>query len=313
MVSRSAFATHFDTFAVDCYAAFLEFIGTTLFLMMAYGGIQAGAAAAEATGNTGGPSVDLLLYVALSMGFSLLFSAWIFYRITGSLFNPNVSLALLLCGILRPVRFVLYSIAQLLGGVAAAGIVRGLTSAPLASNTVLSSRTSSAQGVFIEMFITASLVLSILMLAVEKHRATPLAPIGIGLTLFTCHLFAVFYTGAAMNTARAFGPAVISGFQDSHWVYWVGPALGSLLASSIYGVLKHFDYSVVNPGQDTTNSYKPPVDPIAQSNPAVHDSSVPYTSPSSVLGTKRSCQAAPRESDDTGSIATDEKDATNMV
>ena len=45
------------------------------------------------------------------------------------------------------------------------------------------------------MFITTALVIAVLMLAAEKHQATPFAPIGIGLTLFACHLFAVFYTG----------------------------------------------------------------------------------------------------------------------
>lgn len=41
-------------------------------------------------------------------------------------------------------------------------------------------------------------------------------------------------TGAAMNTARAFGPAIITSFNPSHWVYWVGPFLGSLLATGKY-------------------------------------------------------------------------------
>lgn len=72
--------------------------------------------------------------------------------------------------------------------------------------------------------------------------------------------FAVYYTGAAMNTARAFGPAAISGFPDpNHWVvsgpldgvtflfhqkngfqYWLGPFLGSLLGTGIYVMLKQY-------------------------------------------------------------------------
>lgn len=80
-------------------------------------------------------------------------------------------------------------------------------------------RISSAQGVFIEMFITAALCLSVLMLGAEKHQATPFAPVGVGLTLFACHMWAVFYTGAAMNSARSFGPAAVTGFKDSqHWI-----------------------------------------------------------------------------------------------
>jgi aquaporin rerated protein, other eukaryote len=79
-----------------------------------------------------------------------------------------------------------------------------------------------AQAIFIETFITAALCLAVLMLGAEKHRSTPFAPVGVGLTLFVGHLFAVFYTGAAMNTARAFGPAVVSGFNyadsSKHWI-----------------------------------------------------------------------------------------------
>ncbi|KDQ24900.1 hypothetical protein PLEOSDRAFT_1078869 [Pleurotus ostreatus PC15] len=179
------------------------------------------------------------LYISTSMGFSLLVSAWLFFRITGGLFNPNVSLSLMLVGAIRPVRCAMYCIAQLAGAIAAAAVVRGLTEGRLRVNTALGPRTSPAQGVFIEMFITAALVVSVLMLAAEKHQATPFAPIGIGLTLFSGHLFAVYYTGAAMNTARSFGPAVVTGFPDSHhWVYWLGPFLGSLLGSAFYGLLK---------------------------------------------------------------------------
>lgn len=70
------------------------------------------------------------------MGLSLLISAWMFFRITGGLFNPNVSFALLLTGIISPVRFVLYCVAQLTGALVAAGLVLGLTNGPLASKYV---------------------------------------------------------------------------------------------------------------------------------------------------------------------------------
>jgi len=252
----------FNNLRDDCLAAALEFIGTVFFLLFGLGGIQ--AATAESTvANKPSSTLEQVLYISTCMGLSLLISAWMFFRVTGGLFNPNISLALLLIGSLGPVRFVLYCIAQLVGAVAASAIVRGLTSADLSVNTFLQQGTSRAQGVFIEMFITGALVLSVLMLAAEKHQATAFAPIGIGLTLFACHLFAVYYTGAAMNTARAFGPAVISGFPDpNHWVYWLGPFLGSLLGTGFYILLKHFQYWRLNPDQATSDPKKSP-DPIA--------------------------------------------------
>ncbi|KZP22634.1 aquaporin-like protein [Athelia psychrophila] len=197
------------------------------------------------------------------MGLSLIVSAWLFFRITGALFNPNISLALLLVGAIRPVRFVLYCIAQMLGAIAASALVLALLPGNLASNNVLGTDINPAQGVFIEMFITTALVLAVLMLAAEKHQATPFAPIGIGLTLFTCHLWAVFYTGACMNTARAFGPAVVTGFlYEDHWVYWVGPFLGSVLGATFYALLKHYKYWRLAPDQASVDFSKSPGDPV---------------------------------------------------
>ncbi|GBE90132.1 hypothetical protein SCP_1801560 [Sparassis crispa] len=131
MSKESLFATIRD----DLLAALLEYIGTTVFLLLAFGGIQ--AAQGETFSSQNPSNIDHVMYIALSMGFSLLVSAWLFFRVTGGLFNPNVSLALLLTGIIGPVRFVLYCIAQLIGGITAAALVLALTPGPLASKFVM--------------------------------------------------------------------------------------------------------------------------------------------------------------------------------
>ncbi|KAG9082574.1 Aquaporin-4 [Ceratobasidium sp. UAMH 11750] len=223
----------FGTLREDIHAAALEFIGTILFLLLGLGGIQAAAfsnkytlqAAANGAGTSDGAqsvnqiaSIEQLLYISVSMGLSLLVSVWFFFRVTGGVFNPAVSTALLLIGAIGPVRFVLYCIAQMVGGIVASGLLLALLPGPLVVTPSPTQGVNNAQAVFIEAFLTASLVLAVLMLAAEKHRSTPFAPIGIGLTLFACHLWGVVYTGAAMNTARAFGPAVVSGFNPGHWV-----------------------------------------------------------------------------------------------
>ncbi|KAN0118436.1 Aquaporin-like protein [Russula decolorans] len=258
----AARTTHLRTFwpntslSHDVKAATFEFVGTTMFLLLAFGGVQA-------SHDVQGSALEKTLYIATSFGLSLLVSAWFFFRATGGLFNPNVSLALLLAGCIGPMRFILYCIAQLTGAIAAAAIVLSLTPGPVSYNPVPAANINLAQGVFIEMFITAALCLAVLMLAAEKHSSTPVAPIGVGLTLFACHLFAVPYTGAAMNTARAFGPAAVQGFpNDSHWIYWVGPFLGALLATAFYVILKHFQYWTLNPGQEATEPKMSPRDPM---------------------------------------------------
>src|SRR6266851_984994 len=104
----------------DLKAAVYEFVGTTMFLLLAFGG-------AQSSHSVQGSALERSLYIATAFGLSLLVSAWLFFRTTGGLFNPDVSLALLLAGCIGPTRFVLYCVAQLTGGIAAAAIVRALT------------------------------------------------------------------------------------------------------------------------------------------------------------------------------------------
>jgi len=241
-----------------------EFVGTVLFLLFSLGAVQSVSTNLRQTGNTtvGGisqPTGDAAtrligyFYMSAAFGIALFAMASIFYRFTGSIFNPSVGLALFLCGVIKPVRFVLVSLAQFLASIVAAAILDGLTPGQLSVGVALGQGTSIAQGLFIEMFTTAALTMSVLMLAAEKHLFTPQAPLGFGLTLWVVMLFSIQFTGGAVNTARAFGPAVIIGFDNYHWIYWLGPCLGSILAAIFYALLKHLHYWRVNPGQDSTD------------------------------------------------------------
>lgn len=69
---------------------------------------------------------------------------------------------------------------------------------------------------------------------------------------YTYILLGVFYTGGSLNPARSLGPAVASTqFFGYHWIYWVGPFLGAIVAAGFYRFVKFFDYEQVNPGQDS--------------------------------------------------------------
>ncbi len=62
----------------------------------------------------------------------------------------------------------------------------------------------------------------------------------------------IYFTGAGINPARAFGPDVINrDFPKYHWIYWLGPVLGALLASATYHLFKLLGYETANPGQDS--------------------------------------------------------------
>lgn len=97
-------------------------------------------------------------------------------------------MALGLVGAIGWVKVFLLILAQVLGAIAAAAVVSGLLPGPLAVRTTLADNVSVTRGVFIEALCTAELIFAIFMLAAEKHRATFLAPIGIGLALFISEL-----------------------------------------------------------------------------------------------------------------------------
>jgi len=133
---------------------------------------------------------------------------------------------------------------QLVGAIIASALLLGLTPGPLLIKTKLGDGTSLVQGVFIEMFCTAILLLAVLMLAAEKSALTPFAPIGISMSLFAVHMFAITFTGASLNPARSFGASCLVGFGHDHWIYWVGPLAGSCLSVGFYAWLKQYVFWV---------------------------------------------------------------------
>lgn len=163
----------------------------------------------------------------------------------------QVALGLVLVGAVKPLRGLFVIVAQIVAGIAAAAVVDGLTPGPLLVANTLGGGTRIVQGVFIELFLTAQLVLTVYFLAVEKHRATYFAPIGIGISIFIAHICATNWTGTSINPARSFGPAVVTKFVGYHWIYWVGPLGGSILAFVVYKTFKWLEYQTANPGQDS--------------------------------------------------------------
>ncbi|KAK7515814.1 aquaporin-like protein [Phyllosticta citriasiana] len=234
-----------------------EFAGTFLFLFFAFAATQvanAGAAAAAEVADevvSNAPNTPVLLYISLAFGFSLAVNVWVFFRISGGLFNPAVTLGLCLIGAVGWLRGLLVILAQIAGAIASAGVVSALFPGDLAVRTTLGGGTSIVRGLFIEMFLTLQLIFTIFMLAAEKHKGTFLAPVGIGLSLFIAELAGVYFTGGSLNPARSFGPDVIlHTFNGYHWIYWVGPALGALLAVLLYRIIKILEYETANPGAD---------------------------------------------------------------
>jgi len=246
-----------DKFQGHLVAASGEFCGTFLFLYMAFANHLMAVDQAGEKGPNGGNSAQTVVYIAFGYGFSLLVNVWAFYRISGGLFNPAVTLGLVLSGAVPAFRGLVLLPAQIIAAMCAAGLVSCMFPGNIATvNTTLSPQTSIAQGVFIEMFLTMQLLIVILMVAAEKSKDTFLAPVAIGLALFVAELAGVYYTGGSLNPARSFGPAVASRhFPGYHWIYWVGPCMGAMFCSGYYRFAKFFNYEEANPGQDSAGGH----------------------------------------------------------
>ena len=127
-----------------------EFVGTTMFLFLSFGGAHiANLPDASVTSPSGVKfiSTSNLLFISLAFGISLIINVWIFFRVSGALFNPAISLALAIAQVITPLRAILLFIAQLLGGIAAAALIDGLMPGPINFATNLSGGINIAQGI----------------------------------------------------------------------------------------------------------------------------------------------------------------------
>ncbi|KAF7530482.1 hypothetical protein G7054_g9543 [Neopestalotiopsis clavispora] len=245
---------HLSSMQKHLVAATGEFVGTFFFLFFGYAGhlMVIDQVAIDSVTLIATPGIIQTMFVGYAYGFSLLVTVLAFYRISGGLFNPAVTLGLCAAGGLPWARAAFLIPTQLIASMCAGGVVNAVFPGNIAAvNTHLGPHVNTAQGLFAEMFFTSFLVFVILMLAVEKSRVTFVAPIGIGLALFVAEIPGVYYTGGSLNPARSFGCAVAGrSFPGYHWIYWLGPAMGGLLAAGYYRFVKMAHYEEANPGQD---------------------------------------------------------------
>jgi aquaporin rerated protein, other eukaryote len=106
----------------------------------------------------------------------------------------------------------------MLGGIAAAGVVSALFPGPLSVQVSLGEGVSVVRGLFIEMFLTIQLVLVVVMLAAEKQRATFMAPLAIGFSLFIGHMTGKKASSSTPNSTRPdFSDWLIRGVLYRSW------------------------------------------------------------------------------------------------
>lgn len=180
-----------------------------------------------------------ILGIALAHGLALAVVIAAVGRISGGHANPAVSIAFYIARRLSAKDLGGYVAAQLLGGLFAALIVKQIFSPDLVNSVSagvpgLADGTGILQGGLIEVVLTFFLVFVIWGTAVDGKGPKIIAPLAIGLTVAFDIIIGGPFTGAAMNPARWFGPAVASG-RFASWPVWVlGPIVGALIASTAY-------------------------------------------------------------------------------
>ncbi|MFQ5703414.1 MAG: MIP/aquaporin family protein [Gemmatimonadales bacterium] len=205
-----------------------------------FGLIFIGAGAVLMDSHTGGALGLLGVALAHALVLSIMVTATM--NISGGHVNPAVTLALFLAKKVDGKLAGMYVLAQLLGAVAAALLVRWLLPSAAGELTSygapkIAPEINMLQAIAIEMVLTFFLVSAVFGTAVSSE-APSVGGFGIGLVLLFDILVGGPLTGAAMNPARAFGPALISMDFEGHVAYWAGPLLGGALAAGLWaGVL----------------------------------------------------------------------------
>lgn len=199
-----------------------EFMGTFVLVFV-------GSLAILANVLTEGP----ILAIAFGFGLALLAGIWAVGHISGAHFNPAVTLAMLLDKRTTFSDAIGYWVAQFAGASVASLVIWAASSRLEVAATTTGYRELST-GILVELALTAIFVWVIL--AVTRTGGNH-APIAIALTLVTVHVAGIPFSGASVNPARSFGPAIVSGAPEAMeqlWVYIVFPLVGAIVAFGLY-------------------------------------------------------------------------------
>lgn len=225
---------------------------SSLMLAEAYGtfvltfvGISAITVASDANIFPIGPSLGLG-FIGLSFGIALVGGIATVGSVSGAYFNPAITIAAYSVGRLPAGRALRYIVAQFIGATLAAVVLYGLVGRGAASAADLGSTLPNASlgspvfsAVLAEIVGTVVLTFAVLGATDEGSSGISWGTLGVGLTLAASIWALGAISGASLNPARSFGPALVSLVFDTspmadYWIYVVGPVLGALLAAMLY-------------------------------------------------------------------------------
>jgi aquaporin Z len=205
-------------------AAIAEFVGTFSLVFFGVGSIVAGGT---------------LLEVALAHGLAIAIAVSLMAHVSGGVFNPAIQVALWVTNKMPTIRSIVYVAAQLAGAATAAFAIRWVVpeafEAANGGTPAVLPGLELGKAVVVEALTTFFLVWAVFGSAVDDRGAfRSIAGFAIGLTITIDILATAALTGAAMNPARWFGPALATGDWANWWVWVVGPIAGGVVAGVAY-------------------------------------------------------------------------------
>lgn len=229
-IGRPEEATHPDTLK----AGLAEFISTLIFV---FAGSGSGIAYNKLT-NDGPASPAGLISASIAHAFALFVAVSVGANISGGHVNPAVTFGAFLGGNITFLRGIVYIIAQLLGSIVASLLLEFVTGLGVPAFG-LSAGVGVGNALVLEIVMTFGLVYTVYATAVDPKKGSlgTIAPIAIGFIVGANILVGGAFSGASMNPAVSFGPALVSWTWANHWIYWVGPLVGGGLAGLVYDLL----------------------------------------------------------------------------
>ncbi|KAM8975585.1 aquaporin-5-like [Pelodytes ibericus] len=210
-------------------AVFAEFLATLIFVFLGLG---------SALNWT--HALPTVLQIAIAFGLAIGTLVQAVGHVSGAHLNPAVTVAFLVGSHISILRALFYIVAQLVGAIAGAGILYAVSPTNIRGNLAVNMVTNGTPGqaLAIELLITFQLVLCVFASTDSRRNDNVGSPaLSIGLSVTLGHLLGIYFTGCSMNPARSLGPAAITGIFTDHWVFWIGPLIGGILASLIYNLI----------------------------------------------------------------------------
>uniref|UniRef100_A0AAY5KBW8 Aquaporin-4 n=1 Tax=Esox lucius TaxID=8010 RepID=A0AAY5KBW8_ESOLU len=209
-----------------------EFLAMMMFVLLSLGSTINWAVKEER------PAQPDIVLISLCFGLSIATMVQCFGHISGAHINPAVTAAMVVTRRLSLAKAVFYLLSQCLGAVAGAAVLYEVSPPAVRGGmgvTLVNTSISVGHALVVELFITFELVFTVFATCDPKRNDLKgSAALAIGFSVCIGHLFAIPYTGASMNPARSLGPAVVTWSWENHWVYWVGPLLGGVIAAALY-------------------------------------------------------------------------------